>query len=466
MFSDATATHARILGDQSERLQAASIRQLHAADSLLGPMVNMHTALITGPIQQLGKHIANVASTLPPLPAVIKPIQAKPFVKLVHVLDKVEAALPGIERQHGFMATLAEHPRIAQDSASTAVGYAFNGGKASAHAMANTQNSGKSAALANAVAIADRTAASLARAASDASNPADKGMSLATTTASAVGDKGSLVLSKGGSLATGLGGDLTVSNTTSNSAATGGSVAYVGGTAVSASAGPGSKSSTASHGTAAADRGAVAATRADSITLGLLKESKAQGNATANSQAMNHGVAASQSLMEAFGVVNGNSQAMSSADATTSKPGVSLTRDKAVAIGLIGAQGATHTASAGAAGMLGFSVIDSVARAIAAGSQKACADAVTKTYSDLSTGPQIDLGTFILTLQQQADKACVASFKDQAAKVASQEAAKQGLPTVETISGKVSDNTAAVLQAATQALYEVQKVVATPLGSS
>jgi hypothetical protein len=349
-----------------------------------------------------------------------------------------------------------------QESSATAMGFAFNGGKAAAQATANAQDAGGSAAQASAIAIADHAAASLAQASSDASNAAHQGASAAVTKSTAIGDKSSLVIAKGGSVSTGLGGHLSLADTVSNSAGTGGSVAYVGGTAV-ASAGPGSSANTTSQAIAAAVKGSVAATRADSISLGQLQGSNAQGTASANAQASNKGLAASQSLMESFGIVAGTTSATSSADATANG-GASLVRDKAVGIGLNGAAGEATTGSSGAAGFLGLTVIDSVARAITAGAQKACAEAVTKTYADLSTGPQISLDTFILTLQQRADKACVTSFKDQAAKQAGKVAEQQArLPTFDSIGEALSRQTKGVLKVASSAVEQVQDLFGSAL---
>jgi hypothetical protein len=420
---------------------------------------------------------------LPPMPTPIKP-----FAGLSKVLQRAEAVLPNAQASISVSAPDAAqqvpaalvNTKLAaaaealsksstsmpsmnpQESSATAMGFAFNGGKASAHATANAQDAGSSAALANAIAVADHTAASLAQAASDASNPAQQGMSAAITQSTAISDKSAVVISTGGSLSVGLGGDFSVADTVSKSAGTQGSVAYVGGTAVS-SAGPGSSASTTSHATAAADKGSVAATRADSISLGQLQGSNAQGSATASSQASNKGIAASQSLMESFSIVAGKISAKSTADATANS-GASFVRDKAVGIGLIGAAGEANTGSSGTAGFLGLTVIDSVARAITAGQQKACAEAVTKTYAELSTGPQITLDTFILTLQQRADGACVTSFKDQAAqhpaKVAEQQAR---LPTFGGIRDAVSAQTAGVLKAASGAVEQVQDFVGSAL---
>lgn len=421
---------------------------------------------------------------LPPMPAPVKPLAG-----LAKLLKKAESGLtagqtmqeaPSSSETAQLMAEAVVSAKLAaaadvlskssasqnsmspQASSATALGFAFNGGKAAAHASASAQDAGGSAAQASAIAIADHTAASLAQAASDASNPAHQGASAAVTKSTAIADKSALVIAKGGSTSAGLGGHLSQADTVSSSAGTGGSVAYVGGTAV-ASAGPGSSANTTSQATAAAEKGSVAATRADSISLGQLQGSNAQGTASANAQASNKGVAASQSLMESFGIVAGTTDATSVADATA-KSGASFVRDKAVGIGLNGAAAEAHTGSTGSAGYLGLTVIDSVARAITAGQQKACAEAVTKTYSDLSTGPQISLDTFILTLQQRADNACVTSFKDQAAAHAGKAAEQQArLPTFDGIGEALSQQTKGVIKAASNAVGQVQDFVGAAL---
>jgi hypothetical protein len=476
----AAVTSARTFQPRHQQQHHAATRQLQAvAAANFAPFAGLKAvAALPNPLAAVSGLASRAAEgvQLPPMPTTIKP-----FAGLAKVLQRADAVLPTAQGSNTIPApeALQQVPAAVvntklaaaaealsktsastnpHESSATAMGFAFNGGKASAHATANAQDAGSSAALANAIAIADHTAASLSQAASDASNPAQQGMSAAITQSTAIGDKSAVVISRGGSLSVGLGGDLSVAETVSNSAGTQGSVAYVGGTAVS-SAGPGSTANTTSHATAAADKGSVAATRADSISLGQLRGSNAQGSATANTQASNKGIAASQSLMESFGIVAGKTSATSTADATASG-GASFVRDKAVGIGLNGATGEANTGSSGTAGFLGLTVIDSVARAITAGQQKACAEAVTRTYADLSTGPQISLDTFILTLQQRTDKACVTSFKDQAAQQPDKGAEQEArLPTLGGIRDAVSAQTKGVLKAASGAVEQVQDFV-------
>jgi hypothetical protein len=482
----AAVASARTFNPGHQQQRHAGARQLNAVDATdFAPFTGLKAvAALPNPLAAVSALAGRAAEgvQLPPMPTPIKP-----FASLAKALQHAEAVLPAAQASQSVpaletqqvpaavvsakLAAAAEamskgsasmHNVNPQESSATAMGFAFNGGKASAHATANAQDAGSSAALANAIAVADHTAASLAQAASDASNAAQHGMSAAITQSTAIGDKSAVVISRGGSLSVGLGGDLSVADTVSNSAGTQGSVASVGGTAVS-SAGVGSSANTTSHATAAADKGSVAATRADSISLGQLQGSNAQGSATASSQASNKGIAAAQSLMESFGIVAGNTSATSTADATAFG-GASFVRDKAVGIGLNGATGAANTGSSGTAGFLGLTVIDSVARAITAGNQKACAEAVTKTYSDLSTGPQISLDTFILTLQQRADNACVISFKDQAAQQAAKVAGQQAqLPTFGGIKDAVSAQTQGVLKAAGGAVEQLQDFVGSAL---
>ncbi|KAF6263164.1 hypothetical protein COO60DRAFT_1458256 [Scenedesmus sp. NREL 46B-D3] len=468
---------ARSFSPQRRQQHSTAARRLQAAEAInFDPLAGVKAvAALHNPLAAVTRLASRAAEgmQLPPMPTPVKPLAG-----LAQILRHAELALPNVRASNGMMsapeaaeqvpkATLDGKLAVAVDtlsqssgsppsmysqkSSASAKGFAFNGGKASAHATATAQDAGISAALASAVAVADHTAASLARAASEASNPAQQGMSAALTMSTAVGDKSALVISRGGSLAVGLGGDLSMSETVSNSAGSQGSVAYVGGTAVS-SAGPGSSASTTSQAKAAADKGSVAATRADSISLGQLQGSDAQGSATASSQASDKGVAASQSLMESFGIVAGSSGATSAADAAANG-GASFVRDKAVGIGLNGAAGQAHTSSSGTAGFLGLTVVDSVVRAITAGNLSACGEAVTKTYADLSTGPQISLDTFILTLQQRAGKACATSFNDQAARQAGKVTEQQAsLPTFEGITEVVMQQTEGVLSAASGAV--------------
>eukprot|EP00775_Hariotina_reticulata_P004263 gene4262-4514_t len=299
----------------------------------------------------------------------------------------------------------------AHSSSSTSTGYALNGGKVSAKASAHA-GIGLTAAESNATAVADRASLSLATSKSHANNLAAHGVGISRSSATSVADRSSAAISDAQSLSVGMGGQSSISQVTSNSAATNSGASMVGGTAVS-SAGPGSTSLTTSNGTGAAQDKAVAHTRADSISVGVLG-SNAHGTAAANSKASKSGLASSQSLMESFAVnSNSNTNASSIAQSSASELGASWTRDKAVAIGLKNSSAVTNTASKGDAGNLGLSVIDSVVRLILLKpKQESCAAAVNNAYSDVAQGPSVSLDTFILQLRQRADAQCVTSFKN------------------------------------------------------
>lgn len=360
-------------------------------------------------------------------------------------------------------------------SSAKASGLALNGGKASAHASAMAKPGSAMQAVSEADALANRAAVSKAKASAQANSKGHDGTGLAKASATALADQNSLAIAKGGANSIGLAGHLSQAVITSRSAATDNSVSLVGGTAVAIS-GPNSDAATTSSATGAAANKAVAKTRADSISIGFV-DSGAVGSATSNAQATNHGLAASQSLMESFAVGGTGSTASSVANATAAGAGVSMVRDKAATLGFAGSNVSSITSSQGTSAVLGFSVIESVARAITANSQKVCADAVTKAYSDLATGAQVSLDTFLLALKQRADQQCVSSFKDLAAKAAGQKlamgvsssskpAAAHGLPSFEGIKAELAAGTQGVLDAAAKAVDQVERFVdAGPIGT-
>lgn len=399
------------------------------------------------------------------LPSVAIPSVASKSLPKPWALLKPRPTQKGSEEPSAAPLAALEHKSL--PSTATASGFAFNGGKVSAHATSTARSNSAVQAVSEAVALANRASAARTKATADASNVGQTGAGLAKSQAAAVADQSSLAVAKAGSKSIGLGDGVSNAVISSNSAATDNAASIVGGTAVAIS-GPDSNAGTTSTATGTAEKKSLGFTRSDSISIGY-KDSDAVGSATATSQASNHGTAISQSQMESFAIDKTNSTASSVANATAADGGIGIIRDKAATLGFSGSAVSSNTASQGHSAVLGFTLVDSVARAITANNQHVCAKAVTKTYSDLPSGSQVSLDTFLLALKQRADQRCVSSFKDLAtknsdlgkftSKSASDDNTKGALPTFESIRSAVLASTSGLTHAAEKAVGKVNEFV-------
>lgn len=365
------------------------------------------------------------------LSALISPQLIKTFVGLPHAaaaggLHKALAAVQHV-RQHNQQPLQGGDARTTTSSSSSsaaqgglesravAVGFAANGGKTAARAVAHAHlpvTGGLVAALANATAVANHASRTVAHSSSVASNRATHGSTVAETTAEALSDHGSAATADSASRSLGLGGSSTSAGTTTRSAATGGSRSDVAATAVSSAAGHGSLAHVTSNATGAAKQHSTASTRADSITVAV-DGSTATGTANSTAGAQQHGTGFSQSLMESFSLFNGShTDANSLATVHGSKRGTGWSRDKAVGIGLWSSKAATNTTTQVVSSKLGLAVVTSVVRSVAAQGRFACADAIRKTAAEAITGPQINFNDVTLHLGHKVPQKCLTSYKD------------------------------------------------------
>lgn len=302
------------------------------------------------------------------------------------------------------------------ESRAISVGFAANGGKASARAAAHVQqlasSGGLVVALANATAVANHASHTLAVSKSGAGNMAHVGTTVADTTAEAYADHLSSATADSGSRSMGRGGDSTSAGTTTRSVATDGSSSVVAGTAVSSAGGQGGTAHVISDSTGAAQQHGHTRTRADSITVGV-DSSAATGTAKSTASSQQHGRAVSHSLMESFSLFGSKTDANSLATARGSSAGLAASRDKAVGIGLWSAQAATNTSTEVVSAKLGLAVVTSVVRSITAQGRLACADAIRRAAAELSTGPQLNINDVTLHLGSKAvPQQCLTSYKD------------------------------------------------------
>lgn len=316
------------------------------------------------------------------------------------------------------------------ESRAVAVGFAVNGAKASAHAVAHAKQpvaGGMVAALADATATANHASKAVAVAKSGASNRVvpQHGTTVAATSAEALADHLSTATADSGSLAMGLGGASTSATTATRSAATDGSRSDVAGTAVSSAVGHGSTAHVVSDATGSAEKHSMARTNADSITVAI-DGNKATGSAVSSVSAEKRGAAVSHSLMESFSLFNSTTDANSLATARGSHMGLAASRDKAVGIGLWSGTAATNTTTQVVSAKLGLAVITSVVRSITAQGRFACADAVRRAGADLLTGPQLNINDVTLHLENKVPQQCLTSYKDLAVKSLAKELAVPG----------------------------------------
>lgn len=301
------------------------------------------------------------------------------------------------------------------ESRAISVGFAANGGKASARAAAHVQQPASSgglvAALANATAVANHASHTLAVSKSGAGNMAHVGTTVADTTAEAYADHLSSATADSGSRSMGRGGDSTSAGTTTRSVATDGSSSVVAGTAVSSAGGQGGTAHVISESTGTAQQHGHTRTRADSITVGV-DSSAATGTAKSTASSQQHGRAVSHSLMESFSLFGSKTDANSLATARGSSAGLAASRDKAVGIGLWSAQAATNTSTEVVSAKLGLAVVTSVVRSITAQGRLACADAIRRAAAELSTGPQLNINDVTLHLGGKVPQQCLTSYKD------------------------------------------------------
>jgi len=301
------------------------------------------------------------------------------------------------------------------ESRAVSVGFAANGGKTFARAVAHAlqpATGGQVAAVANATAVANHASRTVAHSKSDASNMVQQGVAVAESTAEALSDHGSTAKADAASRSMGLGGDATSAGATIRSAATHGSRSDVAGTAVSSAGGHGSTAHVTANATGAAKQHGTTSTRADSITVAV-DGSSATGSATSTASSEKRGTALSQSLMESFSVFNhSQTDANSVAAAHGSKGGISWSRDKAVGIGLWSSKAGTNTTTQVVSTKLGLAIVTSVVRSITAQGRLACADAIRRAAAELATGPQFNINDVTLHLGGKAPQKCLMSYKD------------------------------------------------------
>ena len=301
------------------------------------------------------------------------------------------------------------------ESRAISAGFAANGGKARAKAVAHVQqppSGGLVSALAQATATANHASQAFAVSKSGASNMIKQGATVADTTAEALADHGSTAAADSGSRAMGLGGTATSAGTTTRSAATHGSRSIVISTAVSSAVGHDSTAHVISDSTGSAEDHSVTRTAADSITTAH-DGSAATGTAKSTASSQQHGAAVSHSLMESFSLFNGSrTDAHSLATARGSKGGAAVSRDKAVGIGLWSAQAATNTSTEVVSTKLGLAVVTSVVRSITVQGRLACADAIRRAAAELATGPQLNINDVTLHLGGKVPQKCLTSYKD------------------------------------------------------